>query len=232
MLNQIDLFLLFVIFIKAYTQNIINRNYIESPFLYKNEICSYNGVPIVNTTSEKEQIKCECYSSYVDEPRESHKKYIGNYLVHCSYKRRKRFTTFFLACLIPMGFDFYYLGHYFYFAIIFSSCILIIITKIICFILSYNLKEMDEESKYQYNNKSDINFNRNNLRFNSKKKKDKKEQLKKCLTIFSIISNSLIAIIIIYWIIDIVSHARGLIRDINKVETENDMNSLFSKEET
>ena len=210
---------------------VIDKNYVENPILYKNEICSYNGSPNIVMEENKAKIECTCYSSYVDEPRDDHKKYVGDQLVHCSYKRKKRFTTFFLAGLIPIGFDYYYLGHYLYFAIVFIGFILMIISQIVCFLLSYKLKEMNEESKYQYNDKSD-NFSRNNFGFKSNIKKDKKEQLNKCLDAYKIINKILIFIFVIYWIVDIILQARGIVKDKNGIETENDMNSLFSREET
>jgi hypothetical protein len=95
--------------------------------------------------------------------------------------------------------------------------------------MSYKLKEMYEESKYKYNDKSDSN--RRNNRGSRSNKKDDKEQLKKCLDIHGIINRIFSILFIIYWIVDIVLQARGLIKDRYGVETENDMNSLFSKEE-
>jgi hypothetical protein len=90
---------------------------------------------------------------------------------------------------------------------------------------------MYEEAKYKYNEKID-NFNRNNnMAYKSRKKIDKKEQLKKCLEVYKIINRILLIILIIYWIMDIITQSLGLIKDRNKVETENDMNSLFSREE-
>ena len=225
-------FFLFINFILALLTNQqmkIDKAYVENPILYKNEICSYNGNPKLKNRSK---IECECYSSYVDEPREDHKKYVGDQLVHCSYQRKKRFTTFFLAGLIPMGFDYYYLGHYLYFSMIFCGFILIVVSHIVCFLISYKLKEMYEESKYKYNDRSENdNFSRNNFGFKSNKKMDKKEKLKKCLSIHRIINKILLGIIIVYWIIDIILQSRGIVKDSNGIETENDMNSLFSREE-
>ena len=98
--------------------------------------------------------------------------------------------------------------------------------------MSYKLKEIYEEAKYKYNEKID-NFNRNNnMAYKSKKKRDKKEQLKKCLEVYKIINRILLIIMIIYWIIDIITQSLGLIKDSNGVETENDIYSLFSREET
>ena len=228
MINQIKFILIFVLLDKfKQNQVIIDRAYIENPSLYKNEICSYNGNPKVKAN---QTIECSCYSSFVDEPREDYKKYVGNQIVHCSYKRKKRFTTFFLAGLIPMGFDYLYLEHYIYFLIVFIAFILMVISHIVCFLMSYKLKEMYEESKYKYNDKSDNSY-KNNMGFKSNKKKDVKEQLKKCLDIHGIINRILSILFIIYWIADIVLQARGIVKDKNGVETENDMSSLFSKEE-
>ena len=127
------LLLVIILFTKAKKEKIIiDKEYIENPILYKNEICSYNGSPkmVSNDT-----IECTCYSSFTDEPRENYRKFIGNQMVQCSYKRKKRFITFFLAGLIPMGFDYFYLELYVYFCIVFFSFILMVISHIICFIL-------------------------------------------------------------------------------------------------
>ena len=223
----IFLFIFFFIKLNQY-QIIIDIAYVENPLLYKNEICSYNGEPKVNSD---ESVECTCYSSFVDEPRENHKKYIGNQLIHCSYQRKKRFTTFFYASILPIGLDYLYLEQYFYFVIIFAAFLIIIINQIVYFFLSYKLKEMYDEAKYKYNEKID-SFNRNNsMAYKSKKKRDKKEQLKKCLEVYKIINRILLIILIIYWIMDIITQSLGLIKDRNKVETENDMNILFSREE-
>jgi hypothetical protein len=208
---------------------VINRTYVENPVLYKNEICSYNGFPKVNSDGS---VECSCYSSFVDEPRENHKKYIGNQLIHCSYPRKKRFTTFFYASIVPMGIDYFYLEHYFYFVLIFFIFLIIIISQIFYYFFSYKLKEMYEEAKYKYNEKID-NFNRNNsIAYKSKKKTDKKEQLKKCLQVYRIINKILLIIMFTYWILDVIIQSLGIIKDRNGVETENDMNSLFDREET
>ena len=51
---------------KSYYEFITNN-----PSLYKNEICSYNGYPNVKATS----IECDCYSSFVNEPRKEKVKF-------------------------------------------------------------------------------------------------------------------------------------------------------------
>ena len=228
MINQIKFILILILFDKFMQEKIIiDRAYVENPALYKNEICSYNGNPKVKSN---ETIECSCYSSFVDEPRDDYKKYVGNQMVHCSYKRKKRFTTFFLAGLIPMGLDYFYLEHYIYFLIVFTAFILMVISYIVNFLMSYKLREMYEESKYKYNDKSDSNRRYN--RGAKSNKKDDKEQLKKCLDIHGIINRIFSVLFIIYWIVDIVLQARGIVKDRYGVETEDDMDSLFSREET
>ncbi len=217
----------FILFTKTKQEpGIIDKDYIENPILYKNILCSYNGSPKVVSN---DTVECTCYSSYTDEPREDYKKYIGNQMVHCSYKKKKRFTTFFLAGLMPLGLDYLYLEHYGYFFIVFLSFLLYIISQIVCFILSYKVKEMYEESKNKYTDKSDT-FGRN-LGFKSNKKMDKKEKLQKCLDIYGVINKIVGILFIIYWLVDTSLQARGIIKDRYGVETENDMNILFSKEE-
>ena len=218
----------FILFTKTKQEpRIIDKDYIENPILYKNIICSYNGSPKVVSN---DTVECTCYSSYTDEPREDYKKYIGNQMVHCSYKKKKRFTAFFLAGLMPMGLDYLYLEYYGYFFLVFLSFLLYIISQIVCFILSYKVKEIYEESKNKYTDKSDDTFGRN-LGFKSNKKMDKKEKLKKCLDIYGVINKIVGILFIIYWLVDTSLQARGIIKDRYGVETENDMNILFSKEE-
>ena len=227
MIYLINFLQVFILFTKAMQETvIIDKDYIENPILYKNIICSYNGSPKVVSN---DTIECTCYSSYTDEPREDHKKYIGNQMVHCSYKKKKRFTTFFLAGICPIGFDYFYLELYGYFFLVFVSFLLYLISQIVCFILSYKVKKMYEDSKNKYTDKSD-NFGKNNIGF-SNKKMDKKEKLKKCLEIHGLINKIVGILFIFFWIADIVLQARGIIKDRYGVETENDMDILFSKEE-
>jgi len=209
-------------------QIIIDKSFIQSPVLYKNEICSYNGSP--NLVSN-DTIECTCYSSFTNEPRVNYRKFVGNQMVQCSYKRKKRFTTFFLAGIIPMGFDYLYLELYGYFFIVFLSFLLMVISQIVYFILSYKLQEIYEDSKYKYSEKSYSSY-RNNIGFNSHKKMDNKEKLKKCLEVYKVINKIVGILFIIYWIVDTVLQARGMVKDRYDVETENDMDSLFSREET
>ena len=225
MIYLINFLLVFVLSNKAKKEPIkIDKKSIESPAFYKNEICSYNGSPKVISN---DTIECTCYSSFTDEPRVDYRKFIGNQMVHCSYKRKKRFTTFFLAGLLPMGFDYFYLEYYGYFFIVFALFLLMLINLVVCLILSYKVKVMYEESKYKYND----NLYRNNIGFKSNKKLDKKEKLKKCVDIYGVINKIFCILFIIYWILDIILQASGIIKDRYGVETENDMDSLLSRGE-
>ena len=218
--------LIFFIFLKEISLIEINRAYVENPLLYKNEICSFNGDPIIVGNN----IECSCYSSYVDEPRESHRKYIGNQLVRCSYKKKKRFRAFVLSCIFPLGLDYLYLGYYLYFSIIFFFFILLAISQICFFILSYKVKEITEETMYKYNDRTETFNDKFDVNI-SNKRTDKKKKLEKCLFIYFIINRVLIFTTISYWVTDIIFQATGKVRDPYGIETENDFFTLFSKEQ-
>ena len=221
-LNFKKFFILFIFILESQEEVKIDREYIERPVLYKNEICSYNGRPIIINSNT---IECECYDSYVDEPREKYQRYIFNQKVHCSYEKKKRFKAFFYAGLPPMGLDYYYLGHIKNFVLIFCGFVITIISYIVCFFLSYKLKKLEEESKYnKYSDNEDGKTNKLSFLSNPVK-------LEKFLKILYIIKRVLAIIYIIYWIVDIITQARGLVKDINGIETENDMNYLFSRED-
>ena len=78
-------FILIIIFIyikKSFCslENITDIKY------YMNQICSYNGIPtIINSNNT---VICSCEDKYVNEPRESEKKYVNNQLdnVHIGKK--------------------------------------------------------------------------------------------------------------------------------------------------
>ena len=199
---------------------------IYDPSLYKNEICSYNGYAEIEA---HDNIKCHCYPSFVNEPNEKNYKYIINQRVQCSYQKKKRFKTVFLAGILPMGLDYYYLGHIHFFVLIFIFFIGVIISNIIEFYMSYQLDEKTEESKYKYN---EINENilRNNTIWNqANNKRDEKDKNKKCLKVYNIINRVFLVLFLIYWILDITLHANGIIKDSNGIETDNDINVLFSR---
>ena len=193
--------------------------------LYKNEICSYNGQPIIKGINK---VECNCYSSFVNEPKKEKYKYIGDQLVQCSYQKKRRFKTFFLAAILPMGLDFLYLGYTLYFVIILIAFIAVITNNFVHFYLSYQLDEKKEESKYKDNENNQRNFN---MWYKSKNKKDEKDKNIRCLKLYNIINKVSLLVFLIYWIVDIILQAKGIIKDSNGVETDNDMNTLFTKED-
>ena len=201
---------------------------IYNPSLYKNEICSYNGYAEVEGF---DNIKCNCYSSFVDEPNKKNVKYIRGQKVQCSYQKKKRFKTVFLAGILPMGLDYYYLGHIHYFVIILLFFIGVIVSNFIEFYMSYQLDEKAEESKYKYNEMNENILRSNTIWNQANNKIDEKDKSKRCLKIYNIINRVCLGLFFIYWIVDIFLQANGIIKDSNGIETDNDISVLFSKVE-
>ena len=139
------IFLIFIIiltFIKnafSSLENITNIKY------YMNQICSYNGVPNIIDTNNT--VICSCEDKYANEPRENEKKYIHNQFIQCTYRKKKRFTAFFLAAITPFGLDFFYLGYFIYFIIIAVINFTIIVFNFISIVLNYQLEKKNEEAK-------------------------------------------------------------------------------------
>ena len=107
------IFFLFIIFIfikksLSSLENITNIKY------YKNQICSYNGFPIVNETNGT--VECICDDKYANEPREEKKRYVQNNLIQCSYRKKKAIYLFFPCCYNTFRFKF------FLFRILFILC--------------------------------------------------------------------------------------------------------------
>jgi hypothetical protein len=67
--------------------------------------------------------------------------------------------------------------------------------------------------------------------YKSKNKKDEKDKNIRCLKLYNIINKISLLVFLIYWIVDIILQAKGIIKDSNGVETDNDMNTLFTKED-
>ena len=225
MINLVTFFLS-ILFIKSQYGQRFTREMIEDPKLYKNEICSYNGIPEI----DNDKIFCHCYASYVNEPNEKKVKYINGQMVQCSYQKKKRFKTFFLAGILPMGFDLFYLGYKLYFSIVFIAIIIVIANNIIHFYLTYQLDEKQEEKHKNYD--INENFGRNvNIWNQVDKKKKEKDRNKRCLNIYGFINKICLAFFLIYWVINVILQAKGIIKDSNGIETDNDMDTLFSRED-
>ena len=215
-MNIFFLMLSFFLFTFRATISLPADDFLNDITLYINELCSHNGIPILD--KENNSVTCQCEDKYTDEPRENLKKYINGHFIHCSYERKRRFLTFFLAALCPMGLDYFYLEHYGFFALFFFLFILNIAIIIISIGLNYKLEKKEEEEK--------------------RKKKDKKENFKielknitkinkGCVRFINIISKVLLGFLIIFWIFNTIFQGLGFIPDKNKVFTENDMGYLF-----
>ena len=64
---------------------------------------------------ETKNITCICEDKYANEPREKYRIYINGYFVQCSYERKSRSKALFFAFVFPLGLDYLYIEHYFYF---------------------------------------------------------------------------------------------------------------------
>jgi len=210
------IFLIFIIiltFIKnafSSLENITNIKY------YMNQICSYNGVP--NIIDSNNTVICSCEDKYANEPRESEKKYIHNQFIQCTYRKKKRFTAFFLAAITPFGLDFSYLGYFIYFIIIAVINFTIIVFNFISIVLNYQLEKKNEEAKRKLKLKKNTNkFDIRNLA----------ELNDRCVKNFNLTSKILIIFLLLFWISNAFIQGMGFLNDINGVPTENDMGYLF-----
>ena len=151
-----------------------------------------------------------------------YKKYINGKLIQCSYEKKRRFLSFFLAGICPLGLDYFYLGHYYIFIIIFIIAIIIFILNIISFILNYKINKKNEEIKRQQKlKKANKKFIISNIT----------EINDKCVNSFSKATNVLTVLLLIYWIVNFIMQGIGHISDVNNVPTENDMGYLFESPE-
>lgn len=210
------IFLIFIIiltFIKnafSSLENITNIKY------YMNQICSYNGVP--NIIDSNNTVICSCEDKYANEPRENEKKYIHNQFIQCTYRKKKRFTAFFLAAITPFGLDFFYLGYFIYFIIIAVINFTIIVFNFISIVLNYQLEKKNEEAKRKLKLKKNTNkFDIRNLA----------ELNDRCVKNFNLTSKILIIFLLLFWISNAFIQGMGFLNDINGVPTENDMGYLF-----
>ena len=219
---MLDLFI-FYFYLTFYFELIYTNpsdEYFGDITLYLNEICSYNGIPTIDKKTN--QVICKCEEKYANEPREKYKKYINGHLVQCSYERKRKFLTLFLAAIGPFGIDYFYLGHYYIFVILLCFGTIVITFIIISFILSYKKKKKKEEIKFQKKLK------RENKRFNLT---NLTEINSRCVNSFIIVTRILTTILFIFWIYNFIIQGIGWNKDSNKVELENDLLYLFQKPE-
>ena len=144
--------------------------------------------------------------------------YINGYLVQCSYERKSRSKALFFAAVFPLGLDYLYLEHYFYFVLIFILCIVVICFNIISLVLNYKVIKKNEEIKRQ------IKLKKNNNKFEISNITEINE---KSVKVFSVITKVLTVFLIVYWIYNLFVQGFGFIMDKNYVELENDLWYLF-----
>ena len=196
----------------------ITKEYIDSFIFYANEICSYNGIPTIISDS----VSCTCFKGYTNSKK---KLYIYGIEIQCSYKRKKRFMSFFLAVFLPIGLDYLYLERYFFFIFILLMVCLIFGNQFICFLLSHKFKAENnniENNTNNYRENNEILNNYNNYN------KDESEIDIDVFRIYKTINFILSIIFIIFWIVDSILQATGKISDGNGIKTDNDMNKLFN----
>ena len=106
-----------IFFLIAFSQNLQNLNH---PNYFKDEICSFHGVPIENNN----KINCICFEGYENIKNEKRK--INDNIIQCNHEKKKRSITLFFSIFIPIGFDYLYLEKYYAFIIIFILSLFII----------------------------------------------------------------------------------------------------------
>ena len=203
-------------FINEKNESFSGKSLLENTYNYRNELCSYNGIPTYDTKTN--EVTCECKEKYVNEPRKDKYKYINGHFIQCSYEKKSRFTAIFLSLCLPFGFDFLYIGRIKFFIIFFVLSILMVTTHCIMFIINYKINLGLKETEIQ---------NRLNL-ISNKNKNPIIIKNNKCIKIINIISKIILIIYLIFVIMDLFLHITGKITDVNLVETENDFFYIFS----
>jgi len=208
------LFMIFKI-IKPFAIN----NILDNPYNYRNELCSYNGIPTYNSSTN--EVICECNEKYANEPRKNKFQYINGHLIQCSYERKSRVFVIFLALCAPFGFDFLYLERYLLFSIFFAVIMIMFFANIAIFILNFkiNIKKTDTKIQKKFNQMT--NHQRN----------DRINEDNKSIKCLGIVAKLLAINHLIYMSIDLSLHVLGKIPDANHVQTENDFKYLFSYHE-
>ena len=184
--------------------------------LYSNELCSHNGIPYYNSSSN--EVICKCREKYADEPRKDKIKYINGHIIHCSYERKSRFFTVFLSLCFPFGIDFIYLGRYTVFIFVLFITSTCLISGIVLLFLNYRVNLKSKDTIIQNKLNKMINKIKNT-------KINKDEECRKYIKPFFII---LLIFHSLYMTIVIILHINGVITDAEEVETENDLGYIFS----
>ena len=215
-MNKLVLIIIYSIYKIKKISSFSSKEVFDNHLLYLNEVCSNNGEPQYD--EETKNITCICENKYANEPREKYRTYINGYFIQCSYERKSRTKALFLAAVFPLGLDYLYLEHYFYFFLVFIFCIIVICFNIISLVLNYKVVKKNEEIKRQ------IKLKRSNNKFEISNISEINE---KSVKIFNVINKVLTFILIVYWIYNLFVQGFGFVMDKNYVELENDLGYLF-----
>ena len=118
--------------------------------LFKNQICSYNGKPKLISENTIKYI-CECDNEFDTDDKV---RKIYGHKVYCSYKKKSKLKTLFLAVFFPFGIDYFYLGYILFpiiillYSIFIIICNCIFIYKIIDYDNKINEKEFEIKKYY------------------------------------------------------------------------------------
>ena len=197
---------------------------------FRNEICSYNGIPhYVKFENGSEQVTCECDSSYHNDPDK--KEYIRGQIVQCSYVKKQKIVAFFLSLAFPFGFDHLYLGYIFHFLITCIFGIFSIVNYVVWFCNFNQFQEESDENKKELYDKSYTKkekkkkFTKEGSKINDSKKENKNKN--KTFQIYRSISFILIILFFFYWIGNTIYRGVANYKDDRGVEVDNDMKFLF-----
>ena len=117
--------------------------------LFKNQICSYNGKPQLILENEIKYI-CECDNQFETDNKV---RTIFGHKVYCSYKKKSKLKTLFLAIFFPFGINYFYLGYIVFPIIILLYSIFVIICNCIFIykIIDYDNKINENEIEIKEN---------------------------------------------------------------------------------
>ena len=166
--------------------------------LFKNQICSYNGKPKLISENTIKYI-CECDNEFDTDDKV---RKIYGHKVYCSYKKKSKLKTLFLAIFFPFGRDYFYLGYILFPILILFYWIFIIICNCI-----FIYRIIDDDNKI---NEIEIKEN---------------YDMKKMCILIKIIN----IVSIIYYILNIILILSNVIIDSYGKELYNDINFYNNK---
>ena len=124
-----NIFIIFIYYLKSYIIfcQTNNQNDLET-FISSPKLIK-NQLCSYNAISalNSTYIKCKCYNGFI---KDNNIRKINNYEVDCSYLLKSRLITLTLSLIMPIGLDFIYLGHYFLGVFIFILVVFLVAVNI------------------------------------------------------------------------------------------------------